>query len=234
MVVLEEATSHPTTHALPCVMFTNLKMFPADGFELIQWVKGQRQLDGMMVIVLTGSNDPVMRREAAELGVEEYLLKFPAPGIFASIMAQAAADSANPVGDEAVAEVLDGMSYRILLVEDDEPLRAVLQKSLEQAGYAVTTAGDGRTGLLSFRAEHADLVITDLVMPGDEGISLIIHLHDEFPKTPIIAISGSSVRAPEYLGLAMKLGASVSLAKPFTRDALLEAVHVLLCAGVSF
>lgn len=229
IVLLEGATRNPTTHALPCVMFTNLKLFPSDGFELIQWVKSQRPLDAMMVIVLTGSTDPAMMREAAEVGAEYYLLKFPAPGVFASIVAHAVAYLPNPVGDKAGAEVL--IIHRILLIEDDEPLRAIIQKSLEQAGYVVSTSADGRMGLRSFRAEPVDLVITDLVMPGHEGISFIIQLHDEFPKTPIIAISGSSGRSPEYLGLALKLGASISLAKPFTRDALLEAVHGLLCAA---
>lgn len=117
---------------------------------------------------------------------------------------------------------------RVLLIEDDESMRRVLEQSLEQAGYAVTAVVDGGVGLRSFRAQPADLVITDLVMPGEEGISIIIRLREEFPNTPIIAISGSTVRAPQYLGMALKLGATRGLEKPFTRETLLAIVHELL------
>lgn len=103
----------------------------------------------------------------------------------------------------------------------------MLMQSLGHAGYGVTVATNGREGLRSFRTEPADLVITDIVMPDQEGISTIIRLRDESPDTPIIAISGAGANA-HYLDLALKLGASRSLAKPFGPEALLAVVHEVL------
>lgn len=115
----------------------------------------------------------------------------------------------------------------ILLIEDDEWLRPLLAECLEAAGHAVTQAPDGREGLRAFRAESADLVITDIMMPDEEGIAIIMSLHRDHPAVPVIAISGAGVNTALYLELAKKLGARCTLAKPFLPDDLLRAVAAL-------
>ncbi|MBI5766254.1 MAG: response regulator [Verrucomicrobia bacterium] len=117
---------------------------------------------------------------------------------------------------------------RILLIEDDAPLRGVMAEALQSAGHEVLQAEDGRQGLEIFTIAPADLVVTDLIMPGQEGIETIMQLRRDHPGLPILAVSGSVAHAGVYLDLARKLGASRTLAKPFSVEELLLAVATLV------
>jgi DNA-binding response OmpR family regulator len=118
---------------------------------------------------------------------------------------------------------------RILLIEDDENLRKMLRLSLEDYGYAVTEACDGKQGLASYRASPADLVLTDLVMPEKEGLETIQDLRKSHPSVKIIAMSGGSRQnAGENLKMARLLGASALIAKPFEVSKLVETIAGLL------
>lgn len=117
---------------------------------------------------------------------------------------------------------------RILLIDDDAPLRSVLAESLKLAGHDVMQAEDGRQGLELFNLEPADVVVTDLIMPGQEGIETIRRLRRDFPKLPIIAISGGMSHSPLYLNMARHLGAQRTLCKPFNAAELLKAIDDVL------
>jgi DNA-binding response OmpR family regulator len=117
---------------------------------------------------------------------------------------------------------------RILLIDDDDPLRSVIAQNLIIAGHTVVQAADGRQGVDLFHATPVDLVLTDLVMPGKEGIETIIELHRERPELPIIAMSGGMPRSAMYLDIAAKLGARRALSKPFTPETLLKAIEEVL------
>lgn len=120
---------------------------------------------------------------------------------------------------------------RILIIEDDELLLDLLSKTLQAAGHTVMAAVNGRQGLKAFREEPADLVITDIVMPEQDGVGVAMALRKESPGTPLIAISGGVSRSPLYLDLAKKLGASRVIAKPFPPAKILRAVNELLGDG---
>ena len=117
---------------------------------------------------------------------------------------------------------------RILLIEDDDELRKVIAQSLEHAGHEVSQAADGRQGLDIFHVANFDLVLTDLVMPGKEGVETIIELRRENPDLKIIAMSGGMPRSSFYLNLAGHLGAQRTLAKPFTPTELLGVINEVL------
>jgi DNA-binding response OmpR family regulator len=118
---------------------------------------------------------------------------------------------------------------RILLIEDDENIRKMLRLSLEDYGYAVTEACDGKQGLESYRASPADLVLTDLVMPEKEGLETIQELRKSHPRVKIIAMSGGSrANAGENLKMARLLGAAALIAKPFEVSALVKTIAELL------
>lgn len=118
---------------------------------------------------------------------------------------------------------------RILVIDDDDQLRQMLRRMLEYTGYEVVEAADGAQGMKVFREEPTDLVITDILMPGQEGIETIILLRRDYPDVPVIAISGGgTISANEHLNTAGKLGADRTLSKPFTRDQILTAVSELL------
>jgi DNA-binding NtrC family response regulator len=117
---------------------------------------------------------------------------------------------------------------RILLIEDDDALSAVLAATLRDAGHVVQQAANGRDGMKLFKAAPADVIITDLIMPEQEGIETITAIRKQHPKLPIIAISGALMHATAYLQAAEKLGASRSLAKPFSSAQLLQLVAEVL------
>jgi DNA-binding response OmpR family regulator len=117
---------------------------------------------------------------------------------------------------------------RVLIVEDDQALCSVLQQTLENVGHAVTIAESGRTAIRLLRKDPFDLVLTDLVLPDQDGIEIIMMLRKERPAMPILAMSGRLSNAPLYLAIAQKLGAKQTLSKPFTREQLLAAVTELL------
>lgn len=114
---------------------------------------------------------------------------------------------------------------RILLIDDDDLLRSVVAKSLTHAGHTVLEAGDGQRGVELARSAPVDLVITDLVMPVQEGVETIMVLRREQPKLPVIAISGGLSNSPVYLDIAAKIGARRVLAKPFTPQELLQVIQ---------
>lgn len=117
---------------------------------------------------------------------------------------------------------------RILLVEDDASLRSVLRRALERAGYRALEAADGRAALDVIRTEGepVDMVVTDIVMPGMEGIELMISIRKTHPSLPVIAMSGGGrSSAQSYLQIARSAGAVRVLAKPFEIESLLETVR---------
>ena len=86
------------------------------------------------------------------------------------------------------------MMARILVIEDDDNFRKMLNVMLTQAKYDVVEAPNGRVGLKIYRKEQIDLVITDVFMPDKEGIETTFDLKDENPNVKIIAISGGGIR----------------------------------------
>lgn len=117
----------------------------------------------------------------------------------------------------------------ILLIEDDELIRESLSIGLEDGGYTVTLAADGKEGTALLDKIVVDLVITDLVMPEMEGIEVIQHIKQKFPNQKIIGISGGGRNsATTYLNLAETLGADAVLQKPFTIGALREKIEGIL------
>ncbi len=116
----------------------------------------------------------------------------------------------------------------IILIDDEEVFCEVIAMVLTQAGHSVRTASEGSAGVALYRAEPTDIVITDLIMPGKEGIETIRELRRLQPKLPIIAISGGRINSDLYLHLAGKLGAHRTLTKPFSSAELLKAINEIL------
>ena len=120
-------------------------------------------------------------------------------------------------------------AQRILVIEDEPILRALLADWLLAAGYCVGLAAEGRAGIAEARAHRPALVVTDIHMPGMCGDAVISEMRRIYPGLPVIAISAhfGSTRGLSPHG-ALALGAARTLKKPFRRGDMLGAVSELV------
>ena len=112
----------------------------------------------------------------------------------------------------------------ILIIDDEELIRALLRSALEAAGYEVMEAANGRIGLELYRHRPTDLVITDILMPELNGLDMLLELTREFLRAKVIAISGAGGEK-NVLDVAKLLGARQTFQKPFSMPQLLGAVR---------
>lgn len=118
---------------------------------------------------------------------------------------------------------------RILVIEDDDSVRKLIRRILEGAGYTVLEAPDGVQGVQVYREQHPDLVLTDIFMPGKEGLETILELGLLDPEVRIIAVSGGgNMGILNPLPMAAKLGALRTLSKPFSGKELVDLVEEIL------
>ncbi|MCD6074839.1 MAG: Response regulator, CheY-like receiver [Rhodospirillales bacterium] len=117
----------------------------------------------------------------------------------------------------------------ILVIDDEKLARFTVRKILEQAGHKIIETESGTEGVRIFQAQPCDLVITDIIMPGKEGIETINDIKRISPRTPIIAMSGGGRTGNlDFLKLAQQRGADQTISKPFKPDELLGMVSGLL------
>ncbi|MGB5440751.1 MAG: sigma-54 dependent transcriptional regulator [Gammaproteobacteria bacterium] len=126
----------------------------------------------------------------------------------------------NPAEDE---------KPRILLIDDEAIARSNMSHVLEKAGYTVTSCKDGESGLQELHRAAFDLVLTDLRMPGIDGMQVLQHVQETTPDLPVIMITGHATL--DSAVEAMKLGAFHYIAKPFRLDEAREIVKGALDYG---
>jgi len=120
------------------------------------------------------------------------------------------------------------MPKRILVIEDERNVRAVIQKRLEASGYQVFTAADGLDGLELARMKKPDLIVLDLMLPKLDGNSVCRELRNDpdCSKIPILMLTGRT-REKEIRQGIME-GANLYMTKPFRHEQLLESISELL------
>jgi CheY-like chemotaxis protein len=117
----------------------------------------------------------------------------------------------------------------VLIVEDDKELREMLKMSLLRRSFTVFEAENGKDAITHFKPTITDLVVTDLIMPEEDGLKVVIKLRELKPSIKIIAISGGGKVGPgSYLNLAKALGADAIYSKPFSINDLTAKIEQLL------
>jgi CheY-like chemotaxis protein len=119
---------------------------------------------------------------------------------------------------------------KILVIDDDHLVRYTVSRILKKSGHDVVTAADGARGIEVLGMEHPDVVITDIIMPEQEGFQTIVKIRRDHPGIKIIAISGGLRRGQgnlDVLSMAEGLGADSVIAKPFEPEELLAELAKL-------
>jgi CheY-like chemotaxis protein len=115
------------------------------------------------------------------------------------------------------------VTFAVLVVDDEQGVREVLQRWLERWGYQVRVAAHAREALESMLAAPADILLTDIKMPDRDGLWLVERVRAKWPNTPIIVASG--VVEMEAVKKAQRLGAVDYVTKPFGRELLHQALQ---------
>ncbi len=123
---------------------------------------------------------------------------------------------------------------RILIMDDDELIIKMLRMALENRGYDVIAATNGREGVRLYGTTPVDLVISDILMPEMDGIEALKALRQRNPELKLIAVSGGGKRLKmDLLKVARILGATATFEKPYNIQELLATVSRLLSLGAS-
>ena len=133
---------------------------------------------------------------------------------------------------------VDFVMPRVLVVDDDPLVCATIEVFLQRQGFEVTLADGGERGLNALESSTFDLMLVDIFMPHMRGFESIRIFHERAPTVPLIAMSGYAFAnldssAPDFLRMALELGAARCLRKPFTPAALLTAVNECLAEARS-
>lgn len=125
---------------------------------------------------------------------------------------------------------------RVLVVDDDPMVGATIEVLLQRQGFDVTLTDGGETGLAALESQDFDVMLVDIFMPHMRGFESVRIFHERSPATPLIAMSGyafasSASPSPDFLRMALELGATRCLRKPFTPDTLLTTIRECLSGG---
>lgn len=119
----------------------------------------------------------------------------------------------------------------ILLIDDNIELLKMERSFLESAGHKVCTATNGIQAMQLVRKNSYELIVTDILMPEKEGIETILEIRKKYKSVKIIAVSGGGrIDAINYLDMALAMGATQTLQKPFSGKKLLEVITEVLVA----
>jgi two-component system cell cycle response regulator CpdR len=115
---------------------------------------------------------------------------------------------------------------RILVADDEPPVREFVTRALQSAGYTVTVAADGAAALQKLQAETFELLISDIMMPELDGIALALKVAKDYPQTKIMLISGYAMERARAHNLESLI--HHIMPKPFTLQELLDVVTNML------
>jgi signal transduction histidine kinase len=148
----------------------------------------------------------------------------PGKGTAVKLLFRKADDAVAEVGaasDEPVGTAVPFAPLSVLVIDDDPDVRGFIVNSLEEQGYRVREASDGRQGLAALERETPDLVVLDFIMPGLSGADVARQIREKRPEQPILFVSGYS----ETEAVKRTAPDAPVLAKPFRADALQKAVR---------
>lgn len=135
-------------------------------------------------------------------------------------------EAARAAGGSPLASEEPLMTATILVVDDDDPVRVMLARLLRTQGYTVLQAAHANEARALLDSRRPDLVISDIVMPGESGIELRRSILERWPQIPVILISGYSAEGPAEF--AARTANTMFVQKPFAADQFLALVSQTL------
>lgn len=222
----------------PDVVLLDILMPKLDGFGVLEKLHSDGLVATLPVIIISNSGQPVEIDRALKLGARDYLVKaeFSPDEVVQKVRKVLADPSAVSEGKEAISilppsanSVANGQSSRVLIVEDDQFLRDLMERKLIKEGFVVETAIEGESGLQKIKSWRPDLVLLDIILPGLDGFSILekVKADASVASIPVILLTNLGQRDDVEKGL--KLGAVGYLVKAhFTPGDIVEKVKSVL------
>ncbi len=200
------------------VIFIDLGLEAMDGFELCELVR--KDDPDAMIYALSGHAGLFDPQDFKDAGFDGYDTKpIEIQNLYKIV--KDAFEQIDRLAKKSSVKVIK----RILIIDDDNQLRQMLRKMLEQEGYTVSEASGGEEGSVRFSEQPADLIITDLVMPGKSGIETAVEIMGKYHDAKFILMSGCDWYGIDAeFEVAKSLGA-FTLKKPFEKKNMLEAIR---------
>ena len=207
------------------LVLLDIMMPEMDGFAVLDRMKSDPKLNDTPVMMLTAMNESRSVIRCIELGATDYIVK---PFDMVALRNRITRCLLNRRSREEIQENVDwtgGVPPSILVIEDDELSRELLQKRMSRAGYHVVSLADGQMVEAALQDQNFDLVLSDIMMPGVNGFQVleIIKQNEALKHLPVIMIS--ALDDQESIDKCINLGAEDYITKPF--NALLMKARVL-------
>lgn len=198
------------------LIISDIEMPKLDGFELCQRLKANDHTRGIPVIILSSLEADMDIEKGFTVGAAAYVAKSEAHLHLIEII------------EKVLKRFRFSRSRCILVVDDSALIRKMVSRSLEEAGFQVMIAENGKQGLARIKERHPDLIISDIRMPEMDGIEFCKKTHDDpdLAIIPFIVMSTNSERG--IMRRLFELGASSYLVKPFNMEQLVITVERLL------
>lgn len=208
------------------------RMTGLDGFQVAEYIREDPALSGPVIMMLTSDDRKLVKERSKEFGITHYLLKpikwsdLKEEVLGALGRKEAPAEERPPVTKPAALEDLSPL--HILLVEDNEKNRLVIQTFLKNAPYTLDTAENGEIAVEKFKAGQYDLVLMDIEMPVMDGYTATAKIRqweaeNQIEATPIIALTAHAL--VEHGQKSLAVGCNAHLAKPIKKAQLLAAIR---------
>ncbi len=204
----------------PDLVLLDIVMPKVGGFEVLEAMQRDPELQKIPVIIISNSGQSVEIARAKALGVKDYLVKaeFDPEEVVAKVR------KVLGTGNGGKPEIAD--AKKVLIIEDDQFLRDLIVRKLEDEGFVTLQAIDGEEGLRVFREKKPDLVLLDLILPGMDGFEVLKQAKEDksIAHIPVLILSNLGQRDDIERGI--KLGAKDYLIKAhFTPGEIVEKVR---------
>ena len=214
-----------TKEVRPDLILLDILMPKKDGFQVLEELQQDKELAKIPVIIISNSGQGIEIEKAQKMGVKDYLIKTEFdPQEVSKKVTQFFTDQSNQ--KESPQAQSDG---KILIVEDDKFLRDLIKTKLDQAGYLTVEAGDGQVALKKITEEMPHLIFLDLVLPGEDGFSILQKVKENPATADIPVIILSNLGQQEDITKGLGLGAVDFLIKAhFTPTDIVKKIKAAL------
>ncbi len=209
------------------LLLLDILMPTVSGYDVLKKMRMDPKLGNLPVIVLTADNESSNVIHCIELGANDYLVK---PFDMVVLRNRITRCLLNRRIREDVSGELNwqtGQVPEVLIVEDDDMSRDLLQKRVSRAGYNAVSVADGNAALQSLSAQDFDLVLLDIMMPGMSGVEVLRHIKGDGSDSQASVIMISALDDQETIDECLQAGAEDYITKPF--NALILKSRILSC-----